>query len=277
MKHSVATKVSDFVQSLSLHREPSATSTRSLDIRSLVDPKFLGVDGRLNLFVKSLPTMHLLLVEDDIELGTETQRALSIRGFTSVWVRSARDAQNQWQAPDAAPFDCILLDLGLPDNDGMTLLRDWRKNGVRAPLIVLTARDALDARVAGLNSGADDYVIKPVAPDELASRIHAVTRRSVGQTHTQWVIGDLEIDQSRRETRLAGQTVQLSPREFDILIELAKRAGQVVTKHHLARALSPLGEPLQFNTLEFHVHNLRRKLDTARIETLRGIGYALHP
>jgi two-component system response regulator BasR len=144
-------------------------------------------------------------------------------------------------------------------------------------LIVLTARDALDSRVTGLNSGADDYVIKPVAPDELASRIHAVTRRSMGQTHTQWVIGALEIDQSRRETKLDGQTVPLSPREFDILVELAKRAGQVVTKHHLARALAPLGEPLQFNTLEFHVHNLRRKLDATRIETLRGIGYALHP
>ncbi|MDI1342227.1 response regulator [Polaromonas sp.] len=225
----------------------------------------------------TLSAMHLLLVEDDIELGTETQRALADRGFTSVWVRFARDAQNQWTAPDAAPFDCVLLDLGLPDNDGMTLLHDWRQRGVRVPLIVLTARDALDARVAGLNSGADDYVIKPVAPDELASRIHAVTRRSVGQTHTQWIVGTLQIDQSRRDVRLDGKFVPLSPREFDILVELTKHAGQVVTKHHLARALSPLGEPLQFNTLEFHVHNLRRKLDTARIETLRGIGYALHP
>lgn len=220
--------------------------------------------------------MHLLLVEDDIELGTETQRALAARGFTSVWVRSATDAQKQWASPGAAPFDCVLLDLGLPDQDGMALLQVWRNKGVRVPLIVLTARDALDARVTGLNSGADDYVIKPVAPDELASRIHAVTRRAVGQTHTQWVVGALEIDQSRRETRLDGLTVPLSPREFDILVELAKRAGQVVTKHHLARAIAPLGEPLQFNTLEFHVHNLRRKLDTTRIETLRGIGYALH-
>lgn len=221
--------------------------------------------------------MHLLLVEDDIELGTETQRALAVRGFTSVWVRCARDAQNQWTAPDAAVFDCVLLDLGLPDNDGMALLQAWRNQGVRVPLIVLTARDALDSRVTGLNSGADDYIIKPVAPDELASRIHAVTRRAVGQTHTQWVVGALQIDPLRRETRLDGHTVSLSPREFDILVELAKRAGQVVTKHYLARALAPLGEPLQFNTLEFHVHNLRRKLDTAHIETLRGIGYALHP
>jgi len=221
--------------------------------------------------------MHLLLVEDDMELGAETQRALAVRGFTSVWVRLACDAQAQCTAPDAAPFDCILLDLGLPDNDGMALLQAWRSRGLRVPLIVLTARDALSARVAGLNSGADDYVIKPVAPDELASRIHAVTRRAVGQTHTQWIVGALQIDQSRREARLSGQTVPLSPREFDILVELAKRAGQVVTKHHLARALAPLGEPLQFNTLEFHVHNLRRKLDTSRIETLRGIGYALHP
>jgi len=221
--------------------------------------------------------MHLLLVEDDIELGTETQRALAARGFTSVWVRCARDAHSQATAPDAAAFDCVLLDLGLPDSDGMALLQAWRNQGLRVPLIVLTARDALDARVTGLNSGADDYINKPVAPDELASRIHAVTRRAVGQTHARWVVGALQIDQSRREARLNGQTVPLSPREFDILVELAKRAGQVVTKHHLARALAPLGEPLQFNTLEFHVHNLRRKLESARIETLRGIGYALHP
>ncbi|MDD2924813.1 response regulator transcription factor [Rhodoferax sp.] len=221
--------------------------------------------------------MHLLLVEDDIELGTETQRALAARGFTSVWVRLAREAQNQWTAPDAAPFDCVLLDLGLPDNDGMTLLQTWRSQGVRVPLIVLTARDALDSRVTGLNSGADDYVIKPVAPDELASRIHAVTRRTVGQTHSLWTVGPLQIDPLRREVKLNAQTVPLSPREFDILVELAKQAGQVVTKHYLARALAPLGEPLHFNTLEFHVHNLRRKLDTAQIETLRGIGYALHP
>lgn len=221
--------------------------------------------------------MHLLLVEDDIELGAETQRALAVRGFTSVWVRSADDAQKQLKVPDVAGFDCVLLDLGLPDNDGMTLLQAWRNEGVRVPLIVLTARDALNSRVAGLNSGADDYVIKPVAPDELASRIHAVTRRAVGQTRTHWIVGALQIDQSRREVKLDGQTVPLSPREFDILVELAKQAGQVVTKHIMARALAPLGEPLQFNTLEFHVHNLRRKLATTRIETLRGIGYALHP
>ncbi|MDD2657864.1 MAG: response regulator [Candidatus Pacebacteria bacterium] len=221
--------------------------------------------------------MHLLLVEDDVELGTETQRALTVRGFTSVWVRSANDAEKQCKTPNATTFDCVLLDLGLPDNDGMTLLRAWRHQGMRVPMIVLTARDALDSRVSGLNSGADDYVIKPVAPDELASRIHAVIRRTVGQTHSQWIVGDLQIDQSRREVRLGEHSVLLSPREFDILVELAKQAGQVVTKHYLARALAPLGEPLQFNTLEFHVHNLRRKLDTVRIETLRGIGYALHP
>ncbi len=219
--------------------------------------------------------MHLLLVEDDIELGTETQRALAARGFTSVWVRLANDAEKQFKASDATAFDCVLLDLGLPDIDGMALLQAWRSKGLRAPLIVLTARDALDSRVTGLNSGADDYIIKPVAAEELVSRIYAVTRRAAGQTQTQWIVGALQIDQSRRETRLDGQTVSLSPREFDILVELAKRAGQVVTKHHLARAMAPLGEPLQFNTLEFHVHNLRRKLGSVHIETLRGIGYAL--
>lgn len=224
--------------------------------------------------------MHLLLVEDDLELGAETQRALLARGFTSEWVRLARDAAHRCQAPDMATFDAILLDLGLPDQDGMALLQQWRKEGSRVPLIVLSARDALSARLQGLNQGADDYLIKPVSPDELASRLHAVIRRAAGQTHTTWQLGRLQIDVLRREVcwmDAPRQPIALSPREFDILIELAKRAGHVVTKHHLARALAPLGEPLQFNTLEFHVHNLRRKLDPIEIETLRGIGYALHP
>jgi two-component system response regulator BasR len=224
--------------------------------------------------------MHLLLVEDDLELGAETQRALAARGFTSEWVRRALDAKQRWQAPDMADFDAVLLDLGLPDDDGMDLLHLWRKQGSRVPLIVLTARDALSARVQGLNEGADDYIIKPVSPDELASRLHAVIRRAAGQTQTVWQVGSLQIDVLRREVRrihphASHEAIALSPREFDILVELAKRTGHVVTKHHLARALAPLGEPLQFNTLEFHVHNLRRKLSAVEIKTLRGIGYAL--
>jgi two-component system response regulator BasR len=220
--------------------------------------------------------MHLLLVEDDLELGTETQRALVARGITSEWVRSAQAALKQMDEAPGGHFDCVLLDLGLPDSDGMALLQTWRRQRLQVPVIVLTARDALAARVAGLDSGADDYVIKPVAPQELVSRIHAVTRRAAGQVQAEWSVGELHIDVTRREVRLHAEAVVLSPREFDILVELAKRAGQVVPKHQLAQALVPLGEPLQFNALEFHVHNLRRKLGVACIETLRGIGYALH-
>ncbi|NKI93848.1 response regulator [Rhizobacter sp. SG703] len=223
--------------------------------------------------------MHLLLVEDDLELGAELQRALAGHGLTSEWVRSVKHAQTlttpQPGADDALPFACVLLDLGLPDGEGLQLLQRWRRNGLKLPVIVLTARDALDARVASLDAGADDYVIKPAAPQELASRIRAVTRRSGGHASAVWTVGALQIDSLRREVRLDGVLTALSPKEFQIVAELARHAGEVVSKHRLARAITPLNEPMEFGALEWHIHNLRRKLGDGCIRTVRGVGYSL--
>jgi two-component system response regulator BasR len=221
--------------------------------------------------------MHLLLVEDDLELGAELQRALAGHGLTSEWVRSVAHAQalTATAADDALPFACVLLDLGLPDGEGLHLLQRWRRAGLKLPVIVLTARDALDARVSSLDAGADDYVIKPAAPQELASRIRAVTRRSGGHASAVWTVGALQIDSLRREVRLDGALTALSPKEFQIVAELARHAGEVVSKHRLARAVMPLNEPMEFGALEWHIHNLRRKLGEGCIRTVRGVGYSV--
>lgn len=219
--------------------------------------------------------MHLLLIEDDLELGPEIQRALGGHGFTSEWVRGVRHARQLTECAESLPFACALLDLGLPDGEGIGLLRGWRGAGLSLPVIVLTARDDLASRVAGLDAGADDYVVKPAAPPELASRIRAVTRRMGGHASTVWSAGPLEIDTLRREVRVDGVAVALSPREFQIVAELARQAGEVVPKHRLARAIAPLNEPMEFSALEWHVHNLRRKLGDGCIRTVRGVGYSV--
>jgi two-component system response regulator BasR len=219
--------------------------------------------------------MHLLLIEDDLDLGAALQRALANHDCTSEWVRSARDARALVQQPDALPFACVVLDLGLPDAQGLDLLRAWRRSGLSMPVIVLTANDALASRVACLDAGADDYVIKPVAAEEIASRIRAVTRRAAGQSSMQWQVGALQLDVLKREVRVDGQLVSLSPKEFQVVLELARHANEVVPKHRVARALAPLGEPLEYSAIEWHVHNLRRKLGNDCIRTVRGVGYIL--
>lgn len=225
--------------------------------------------------------MHLLLIEDDLELGAELQRALNGHGMTSEWVRGIRpalaltEAETATGGEGATGFACAILDLGLPDGEGLALLRQWRRGGLALPVIVLTARDALEARVAGLDAGADDYVIKPVATQELASRVRAVTRRTGGHASAVWHVGRLQINTGTREVRVDGMAVALSPKEFLIVAELARHGGDVVSKHRLARAVAPLGEPLEFSALEWHVHNLRRKLGEDSVRTVRGVGYCL--
>lgn len=218
--------------------------------------------------------MHLLLVEDDLDLGAALQRSLNAQGHACSWVRSIRDARAHTGEAMAA-FDCVVLDLGLPDGQGLGLLRQWRDRQRNFPVIVLTARDALSSRIDGLDAGADDYVIKPVATEELASRIRAVTRRAAGQASSIWEFGKLRINIGRREITLDGAPVPLSPREFQIVEVLARNAGEVVPKHRMASALQPYGEPLEFSTLDWHIHNLRRKLGNGIIQTVRGVGYCL--
>jgi DNA-binding response OmpR family regulator len=218
--------------------------------------------------------MHLLLIEDDLDLGRALQATLKVEHFTSEWVRRAADAP---QAVDAARIDCVLLDLNLPDASGFELLRRWRRSDVRVPVIVITARSAIDDRLAGFEGGADDFVIKPFDTAELVARIRAVVRRSARQASEDWTVGALEIEPGRRQARLQGAPLALSPREFQLLLELAREPGVVVPKDRLAQRLEPLGDPVDFAAIEVHVSNLRKKIGTERVRTVRGVGYLLEP
>ena len=216
--------------------------------------------------------MHLLLIEDDLDLGPALQAALKVEGLSSEWRRRAADAPPRL---DDAQFDCVLLDLSLPDGSGFDLLRRWRHAGGQTPVIVITARSALDDRLAGLDGGADDFVVKPFATAELISRIRAVLRRSARQASDSWTLGELVIEPRRHRVQLAGQAVALSQREFQILLELAREPGAVVAKSSLAQRLAPLGDPMDFAAIEVHMSNLRRKIGAERIRTVRGVGYML--
>ncbi|KQW01228.1 response regulator transcription factor [Rhizobacter sp. Root1221] len=217
--------------------------------------------------------MHLLIVEDDLDLGQALLAALQGEGFTCVWIRRLADVPARPQ-PEV---DAALLDLTLPDGEGLALLRRWRASGVTTPVLVITARSALDDRLAGLDSGADDYIIKPFAMAELISRLWAVHRRTVQQASAVWSFNALAIEPRAHRATLAGQPLDLSAREFHLLVELARAPGEVVSKGILGEKLEPSGDPVDPATIEVHVSNLRRKIGAARVRTVRGVGYQFVP
>jgi two-component system, OmpR family, response regulator QseB len=216
--------------------------------------------------------MHLLLIEDDLDLGRALQAALKVEGFSSEWLRRVRDVPRPLPAEQ---FDAVLLDLSLPDGSGLDLLRHWRSVNQPVPVLIITARGEVHDRLMGLDGGADDFLVKPFAMAELVSRIRAVLRRSARQATERWVLGQLTIEPRRRSVELNGFAIDLSPREFQILLELAREPGAVVSKSVLAQKLEPLGEPVEFAALEVHISNLRRKVGSGCIRTLRGVGYML--
>jgi DNA-binding response OmpR family regulator len=216
--------------------------------------------------------MHILLIEDDLDLGRALQAALRVEGLSSEWLRRAGDAPHM---VDPSLVDCVLLDLTLPDGSGFDLLARWRRQDCPVPVIVITARGAVEDRLRGLDGGADDFVVKPFVTAELVSRIRALLRRAARQASERWTLGALTIEpRSHRAARL-GEPLDLSPREFQLLLVLAREAGSVVPKGVLAQRLEPLGEPVDFASIEVHVSNLRRKIGAQAIRTVRGVGYML--
>lgn len=214
--------------------------------------------------------MRILLVEDDALLGDALQAGLRQAGFAVDWLRdgSAADA-----ALRVENFAAVVLDLGLPKLAGFEVLRKLRSRDDRTPVLILTARDALDDRVKGLDTGADDYVVKPIAIAELAARLRALVRRSQGGAGGALRVGELEIDPAARSVNLAGVPVELQPREFAVLLELVLNAGRVLTRTQLESRLYEWGDALESNAIEVHVHHLRRKLAPSLIRTVRGVGY----
>jgi two-component system, OmpR family, response regulator QseB len=217
--------------------------------------------------------MHILMIEDDLDLGRTLLSALRLDGFTAEWIRQAGDASLRI---DDTAINFIVLDLTLPDGDGMNLLKTWRKNGIQTPVIVITARNGLEQRLEGLNGGADDFLVKPFAPSELLSRIRAVMRRYAMQSTEVWRVGSLDIEPRAHKVRNNGVTVALTQREFCLLIELARNTETVVPKGQLAQCVDPLGEAIDFSALEVHISNLRSKIGSEKIRTVRGIGYQIH-
>lgn len=216
--------------------------------------------------------MRVLIVEDDALLGDALAAGLKQRGFDTDWVQDGRDAQ---AAVRAEPFAAIVLDLGLPGMSGLDLLRGERARGNKVPVLVLTARDAVQDRIAGLDSGADDYVVKPTDLDELAARLRALVRRSNGETAPVLRIGALVLDPAARTVTREGQAVELQPREFTLLQELMLNAGRVLSREQLEERMYRWGDEVESNAVEVHVHHLRRKLGAQVVKTIRGVGYML--
>ncbi|MFO1282550.1 MAG: winged helix-turn-helix domain-containing protein [Burkholderiales bacterium] len=216
--------------------------------------------------------MRLLLVEDDSLLGDALERGLAQHGHSVDWVRDGRTALEALVGGEHA---AVVLDLGLPAMSGLDVVRRARERGVTTPILVLTARDALDDRVRGLDAGADDYVVKPAAIAEIAARLRALERRAHGEASAVVAVGALELDPAARTVRLRGREVELKPREFALLHELMLAAGRVLTREDLESRLYRWGEEVDSNALEVHVHRLRRKLAPELIRTVRGVGYLL--
>jgi DNA-binding response OmpR family regulator len=220
--------------------------------------------------------MRILLVEDDPLLGDGLTAGLRQAGFAVDWVK---DGVASDHALKNETFDLVVLDLGLPRLSGMEVLRRLRERpgdaGGHTPVLVLTARDATGDKVAGLDAGADDYLVKPVDLDELAARVRALTRRAVGRTMPQIHHGALMLDPIARQITQHGEAVELSAREFDLLQALLENAGRVMTRTQLEGALYGWRDEPDSNALEVHIHHLRRKLGNELIKTLRGIGYTI--
>lgn len=231
-----------------------------------------GAGSNTNATGTATEAMRVLLVEDDPLLGDALQAGLRNSGFAVEWLR---DGEACVAALATDTFDAVVLDLGLPRLDGRRVLEQRRAAGDQTPVLVLTARDALEDRVEGLDAGADDYVVKPVAIAELAARLRAVVRRASGIARGLLETGPLTLDPAARTVAWWGENVELAPREFDVLLTLAQRAGRVVTREQLVAALYEWGRTVESNALEVHVHHLRRKLSPDLIRTVRGVGYMM--
>lgn len=216
--------------------------------------------------------MHVLLIEDDELVASGLVAGLRLHGFTVDHVGTARHAD---AALAGAQFDLAVLDLGLPDGDGVELLLRWRARGVVLPVLVLSARDAVAHRVKGLQSGADDYLLKPFDLDELVARLHVLLRRSAGRASDRIQHGPVTFESATGDVRLRGEPVELARREKALLRTLLQHPRRVLSAQQLHDSLYGFGDEVESNALNVHIHHLRRKLGSGIVETVRGEGYRL--
>ncbi|MHB8495922.1 MAG: response regulator [Casimicrobiaceae bacterium] len=218
--------------------------------------------------------MRILLVEDDPMIARTLQRALAEDGYAVDRVGDGEAARLALETAGDA-YALVLLDLGLPRKSGLDLLRELRRGGNRVRVLIVTARDAVADRVAGLDAGADDYLTKPFSLDELTARMRALLRRDVGREDNLLRHGDLTLDTATRIVMQGGRAIDVSAREFALLAALLERPGAALSKAQLEERIYRWGEEVESNAIEVHVHNLRKKLGVDAIRTLRGVGYAL--
>ncbi|MBN7770740.1 response regulator transcription factor [Marinobacter daepoensis] len=218
--------------------------------------------------------MHVLLVEDDDLVASGLIAGLELHNCLVDRVNTCRSAMTA-----LAQFECdvVILDLGLPDKDGMELLTHWRNQGITTPILILTARDEVEYRIQGLDAGADDYVLKPFDLDELASRLHALVRRSAGRAQSEITHGALRINPGSGDVRLNETPVSLSRRELALLEKLINARGGVVSDEQLKDSLYGMGASIESNALNVHIYHLRKKIHKDIVITERGLGYRLGP
>lgn len=216
--------------------------------------------------------MRVLLIEDEPYLGQAVQEQIAADGHAVDWTKRLDEGEAALRAVD---YGLVLLDLHLPDGRGLDLLKTMRRTGDARPVIILTARDQISDRIAGLNAGADDYLVKPFDLAELSARVMAVSRRYAGNPNPLIAFGDVKIDKAARSAWRGGKPVDLTKREWAIMDLLTRRATAVVSKEQIEEALYAFGSEIESNSVEVHVSRLRKKLGHEAIQTLRGVGYRL--
>jgi two-component system OmpR family response regulator/two-component system response regulator QseB len=216
--------------------------------------------------------MRVLVVEDDTLLGDAIQAGLKQSGYAIDWMKDGASAD---QALSTEPYTAIVLDLGLPRLSGLEVLRRLRGRNLSTPVLILTAKDTVDERIKGLDAGADDYLIKPFDMGELAARLRALIRRASGKTEPLLQIGDIKLDPAAHCVLYQDKPIELSPREFALLHTLMLNAGKVLSRTQLEEQLYAWGDEIESNTVEVHIHHLRRKFFPKLIETIRGVGYLM--
>lgn len=217
--------------------------------------------------------MRILLIEDDELLGNGVYTGLCQEGYTVDWLKDGLAAE---QALRTEAFDALILDLGLPKLPGIDLLQILRNRGLVTPVLILTARETIEDRVEGLDSGADDYMTKPFELEELYARLRALLRRFAGRAGALLEFGNISLDPASHTVMLDGEPITLSRREFSLLHKLLENAGRVLSREHLTQSLYGWGDDVDSNALEVHIHNLRNKFGKNFIRTIRGVGYMVN-
>ncbi len=218
--------------------------------------------------------MRLLLVEDDPLIGDGIRAGLRQEDYSVDWFTEARTAEMALQSEQ---YDLMILDLGLPDKSGLDILKRLRSQGSSLPVLILTARDAVSDRVAGLDTGADDYMLKPFDLDELSARLRALLRRSSGRASSEILHGDIVLDPAAHSVSKSGEKIDISPREYAVLHLLLSNTGKVMSRGRLEEGLYSWDGEVESNAIEVYVHHLRKKLGADLIRTIRGVGYIIDP